>query len=79
LVSNKIFTVGDFFNCALPKNLEIIKNVYNSKIGKFPTTFEIIAAIAEIKDISSEKIPEKVNSLIVLLTNWEQLKKSTEM
>ena len=76
LFSRGFTTVADLRKGCSPKKLEIVRNTCRRLQGRDPSSFEIVAGIAAVKDIDDE--PEMVNVVkaqIDFLKVWVEIKK----
>jgi putative GTP pyrophosphokinase len=76
LFSRGFTTVADLRKGCTPKKLEIVRNTCRRLQGRDPSSFEIIAGIAAVKDIEDE--PEMVNAVKAqtdFLNVWMEMKK----
>lgn len=76
LNSRGLETVGRLRSVGTPTNMEIIRNMFRSSEGRYPSNFEIVASLAAIVGIVE---PEKVFAAIVtqieFFKAWEEVKK----
>lgn len=79
LMSRGIAIVGDLYDTASVKSIEIIRNTYRVHEGRDPVGFEIVANLAAIRGVTEENdFADVIRAQIDFLKAWEKLKREVE-
>ncbi len=76
LVSRGVETVGQLRALLHSGRLDVIRNAYRTEEGRTPTTFEIVAQLANIADIDRGRQLAQIKAQIALLKTWDELKQN---
>lgn len=79
LVSRGIGTVNELRRVAIPRRLELIRNVYIQEGGRQPINFEYVANLANLEDIVDEsEIVERIRAHREFLEFWAGFKEAMQ-
>jgi putative GTP pyrophosphokinase len=75
LASRGFDRVTDLSEGAAGDRIDVIRNTYRVHCGRAPTDFETVAAIAAIKGLQGERMPDVIKTQIDILEAWMGIKR----